>query len=68
LPETDSFQILEPEEVGGWRPGTHADTAIHFSVVHPLVYQVDAWLGDDVLVAFRCFVVTDRLARAIRAK
>ena len=61
------FHILEPEVAGGWGPGTDADTAVHPPVVRRLVYQFEGWLGDDLLETFPCLVVTDRLARAIRA-
>ena len=61
------FHILEPEVAGGWGPGTDADTTVHPPVVRRLVYQFEGWLGDDLLETFPCFVVTDRLAQAIRA-
>ena len=61
------FHILEPEVAGGWGQGTEADTTVHPPVVRRLVYQFDGWLGDDLLETFPCFVVTDRLAQAIRA-
>jgi len=32
-----------------------------------LVYQFDGWLGDELLEAFPCFIVTGRLATAIEA-
>jgi len=31
-----------------------------------LHYEVDGWLGDDLLQSFPCFIVTDRLAHALR--
>lgn len=51
---------------GGWGPGTDAATTVHPPVVRRLVYELEGWLGDDLLETFPCFVVTDRLARAIR--
>ena len=30
------------------------------------MYEFEGWLGDDLLETFPCFVVTDRLAQAIR--
>lgn len=60
------FHILEPEVAGGWGSGTDADTTVHPPVVHRLVYELDGWLGDDLLETFPCFVVTDRLAQAIK--
>jgi hypothetical protein len=61
------FHILEPEVAGGWGLGTDADTSVHPPVVRRLVYEFEGWLGDDLLETFPCFVVTDRLAQAIRA-
>lgn len=58
--------ILEPEVAGGWGPGTQADTTVHPPVVRHLVHQFDGWLGDDLLETFPCFIVTERLAAAIK--
>lgn len=60
------FHILEPEVAGGWGPGTDADTTVHPPIVRRLVYEFEGWLGDDLLETFPCFVVTDRLAKAIK--
>lgn len=60
------FHILEPEVAGGWGSGTDADMTVHPPVVRRLVYEFEGWLGDDLLETFPCFVVTDRLAQAIR--
>lgn len=57
--------VLEPEIAGGWGPGTEADTAVHPPIVRRLVYQFDGWPGDDLLETFPCFIVTERLAKAI---
>lgn len=59
--------VLEPEVAGGWGPGTDADASVHPPVVRRLVYQFEDWFGDDLLETFPCFVVTERLARAIQA-
>jgi hypothetical protein len=61
------MHLLEPEVAGGWGPGTEADLSVHPPVVGHLVYEVEGWLGDDLLEAFPCFVVTERLADAIRS-
>lgn len=58
--------VLEPEVAGGWGPGTDADTSVHPPLVRRLVYQFEDWFGDDLLETFPCFVVTTRLAEAIR--
>lgn len=58
--------VLEPEVAGGWGPDTDADTSVHPPLVRRLVYQFEDWLGDDLLETFPCFVVTTRLAEAIR--
>ncbi|AOS79898.1 MULTISPECIES: hypothetical protein [Hydrogenophaga] len=61
------LHLLEPEVAGGWGPGTEADVSVHPPVVSHLVYEVEGWLGDDLLEAFPCFVITERLADALRS-
>lgn len=60
-------KILEPEVAGGLGPGTDIDRSTHPPVVRHLNYEVDGWLGDDLLETFPCFVVTARLAGALAA-
>jgi|SRR6185503_1458840 len=46
---------------------TVADTSVHPPRVARLHLELADWLGDDLLESFPCFVVSDRLARALRA-
>ena len=41
------------------------DVSSHPPTVTRLHYQFDGWLGDDLLEAFPCFIVTERLADAL---
>lgn len=54
--------ILDPEVSGGLGPHTKMDTSVHPPVVTELHYEVDAWLGDDLIQSFPCYLVSDRLA------
>jgi hypothetical protein len=37
-------------------------------VIHKLHYQLDGWLGDDLLESDSCYVITDRLAKALQGR
>jgi hypothetical protein len=41
------------------------DSSVHPPRVYKLEYLFDGWLGDHLLEAFPCFVVTDQLSEAI---
>jgi hypothetical protein len=41
------------------------DVSSHPPTVTRLHYQLDGWLEDDLLEAFPCFIVTERLADAL---
>ena len=58
--------VLEPEVAGGWGERTVADTTTHPPRVSSLHYQMDGWLGDELLESFPCFIVTRRLAGRLR--
>lgn len=65
---------LEPEVAGGWGPHTVvsnrtelADGSDTIPMVTHLHYVFDGWMGDDLLEATPCFVVTARLAAALEA-
>jgi hypothetical protein len=61
-----SYFVLEPEIAGGWGERTVADTSVFPPEVSSLHYRFDGWLGDELLEAFPCFVVTERLATRLR--
>src|SRR5436190_24088139 len=60
------FFVLEPEIAGGWGERTDADTSAFPPTVTALHYRFDGWLGDELLEAFPCFIVTERLAARLR--
>jgi hypothetical protein len=61
------FYKLDPEVAGGWGTNTEfTRTPGKPLVVHKLHYQFDGWLGDELLESSPCYIVTERLANAIR--
>lgn len=55
------FYILEPEVAGGPGADTEMDATVHPLRVHKLHYELDGWMGDDLLESFPCYIVTERL-------
>ena len=64
----DLFRYVEPEVAGFMGDQTVVDLSTHPPIVYSLDYQLDSWLGDDLLETFPCFVVTERLKQAIEAQ
>jgi hypothetical protein len=62
------WYALEPEVAGGLGPGTILDTSVHPPVVSQLNYELEDWLGDDLVESFPCFLATERLRDAIVAE
>ncbi len=62
-----SFHLLEPEVAGGLGARTVMDTASHPPVVTHLHYEVEGWLGDDLLESTPCFLISPAAAEALRA-
>jgi hypothetical protein len=61
------FYKLDPEVAGGWGTNTEfTRTPGNPLVVHKLHYQLDGWPGDELLESSPCYIVTERLANAIR--
>jgi hypothetical protein len=60
-----SFFVLEPEVAGGLGETTILDNTTHPPLVATLEYAFDTWLGDDLLEAFPCYIVTERLRNAL---
>jgi hypothetical protein len=58
--------VLEPEVAGGWGISTVADTSTYPPHVSALEYRFDGWLGDELLESFTCYIVTARVAHALR--
>jgi hypothetical protein len=62
-----AFFWLEPEVAGSWGESTVADRTTHPPVVFNLEYEIDHWLGDDLLQTFPCYIVTERLRDALES-
>jgi hypothetical protein len=58
---------LYPEVAGGFGANT-VFTRVPGKplIVHKLHYEFSGWSGDDLLTSTPCYIVTDRLARAIK--
>jgi len=67
LGATLMFYKLDPEVAGHFGPGTTVDTSTHPPIVHSLHYIFDGWLGDELLTAFPCFIVTKRMQQLIES-
>ncbi|MFW9995563.1 MAG: hypothetical protein ACFFD4_26230 [Candidatus Odinarchaeota archaeon] len=60
------FYYIEPEVAGDWGDNIIVDTSVHPPIVTRLHYEfINVWLGDDILETFPCFIVTDRLKKAL---
>ncbi|WP_099227822.1 hypothetical protein [Pseudomonas viridiflava] len=60
------YHYIEPEVAGGLGEGTIINTSCHPPKIEKLEYRFDAWLGDDILETFPCYIVTTELAKAIK--
>jgi hypothetical protein len=60
------YFLLSPEVAGGLGPNTVMNRVVHPPEVSRLHYEMDGWLGDELLESFPCFVVTQRLGDAIQ--
>jgi hypothetical protein len=60
------YYVIEPEVAGGWGKNTVA-TRIPGKpmVVHKVHYQLDGWLGDELLESTPCYIASERLAHDI---
>lgn len=59
------FYGLEPEVAGSLGKNTQIDTAVHPPRVYKLHYELDGWLGDDLLESFPCYLITESLKQKI---
>lgn len=64
--------LLHPEVAGGWGPETEyqneedvAAGRADVPVIGRFQYEFEGWLGDELLEAFPCFIVTASLADAM---
>lgn len=60
------YHYIEPEVAGGLGESTIINTSCHPPKIEILEYRFDAWLGDDILETFPCYIVTIELAKAIK--
>lgn len=60
------FFAVEPEVAGGFGPNTILDRNVYPIRVDHLHYEFSGWLGDELLEATPCWIVTENLARQIR--
>ena len=56
-----AYYYVDPEASGGLGPNTIMDRSTEYPLVSHLNYQFDDWLGDDLIEAFPCFVITEKL-------
>jgi hypothetical protein len=61
------FYILDPEVAGELGKNTVMDNSVHPPKVSRLHYELDAWLGDDLIQSFPCYLVSEKLKRKISA-
>jgi hypothetical protein len=57
---------VRPEVAGALGENAIIDSSTHPPKVSRLHCHFDGWLGDDLLEVFPCFLVSERLARAIQ--
>ena len=62
------YYRLDPEVAGELGKHTVMDTSIHPPRVSRLHYELDAWLGDDLIQTFPCYLVTERLKACLVAE
>ena len=59
-------RYIEPEVAGGLGRKTIMDTNTYPPIVKTLNYEFNGWLGDDILESFPCFIISERLKKAIK--
>ena len=55
------YYVLDPEVAGGLGERTSMDSSVHPPIVTRLHYEIDGWLGDDLVQSFPCYLVTNGL-------
>jgi hypothetical protein len=59
------YYILEPEVAGGLGVNTVMNRSTHPPIITRLHYELDGWLGDELLETFPCYIVTHQLRNKI---
>jgi len=62
---TAAYYNLSPEVAGGLGERTVMDSSVHPPRVQRLHYEMEGWLGDELLESFPCFIVTARVKDAL---
>lgn len=62
---TSPYWRVEPEVAGELGKQTVLHRSIHAPSVTTLHYVLHGWLGDDIIEAFPCFVISTRMADEI---
>jgi len=57
--------VLSPEVAGELGEGTTMDSSVHPPRVSRFHHRFEGWLGDDLLEAFPCFLVSSALAKTL---
>jgi putative Mn2+ efflux pump MntP len=57
------WYVVEPEVAGGFGPNSILDPSVRPPLVTRFNYEFDVWLGDPILEAIGCFIVTQSLRR-----
>ena len=60
------YYTIEPDVPGGLGEHSVLDTTVRPGIVHYLHYEFEGWFGDDLLTSNPIFLVTERLAKALR--
>lgn len=63
----ETYHILEPEVGGAIGQTTVLDSSVDPPLVQSLEYAFETWLGDDILEAHPCFIVTLPLRSALES-
>lgn len=62
-----NYHILNPEVAGAFGPHTTMNSTVHPPSVKHLHFELDAWLGDDLIQSFPCYLVTTTLKSKLEA-
>lgn len=59
------YYLVEPEVAGGLGERSILDTSVHPPRVSRLHYDLEGWLGGEILTTFPAYVVTKRVQEAL---
>jgi hypothetical protein len=61
------YHLVEPEVAGGMGERTVLDPSVHPPRVSRLQYELEGWLGGEILTTFPVYIVTRRVQEALQA-